>query len=43
MAKRSKRKGKARKHAKGHIPLQVLEKRLVRLNKVVARRGGDAY
>lgn len=36
-------KGKGGKKAKGQIPIDVLEKRLGKLNNLVARRGGSAY
>lgn len=36
------KKAKARA-AKGHVPLKVLEKRLVHLNNIVTRRNGKSY
>lgn len=32
--------GGKKSHAKGHVPIEILNKRLVRLNKVVAARPG---
>lgn len=42
MAKRKKKKASKKSHSGGHIPLKVLEKRLLRLNGVVRKRGGDS-
>ena len=42
MAKRKKKKSSKKHHGGGHIPLKVLEKRLLRLNGVVRKRGGDS-
>lgn len=45
---KSRTKGKRRSTAakrrnKGQVPLEVLEKRLGKLNRIVKQRGGDAY
>lgn len=47
MARRSKKRRKGRKGRRksrrgGRIPLKILEKRLTRLGKIVASRGGRA-
>ncbi len=41
-AKNKRGKGKA-KPKSNQIPIDVLEKRLGKLNRIVAKRGGDAY
>jgi len=45
MAKRKKRKKskKGKRKVKGHIPLNILERRLHKLNRVVGTRGGKYY
>lgn len=40
---RKKRSKKKRKSRSNTIPLNVLEKRLGKLNGIVKKRGGDAY
>lgn len=37
------KRGGAKKPKSKHIPLNILEKRLGKLNSVVKARGGDAY
>lgn len=41
--KTSKRIAKKSRKKSSTIPLEVLEKRLVHLNNLVARRGGDSF
>ncbi len=38
--RKGRRKGKRKS---GQVPLKILQKRLVRLNGIVKRRGGDSY
>jgi hypothetical protein len=40
---RKKRHGGKKSHRGGHVPLKILERRLPKLNKVVAARGGKHY
>lgn len=43
-SKRSKGKRKPKAKPKSNqVPLEILEKRLGKLNRIVAKRGGDAY
>lgn len=49
MARRKSRKTRSKsrrgttKRGKGQVPLDVLEKRLGKLNRIVLKRGGDGY
>jgi hypothetical protein len=42
---RKKARGGSRKKrkSKGRVPLKILEKRLIKLNKIIRTRGGSAY
>jgi hypothetical protein len=39
--RRKRKSGKRKSHHKGHIPLEILEKRARKLNRLVASRGGS--